>query len=255
MKVIATPPKLVAQVHQTLLSEIAEGRLRPGSRIIQEQLAESMGVSRQPVQQALLLLRNQGVLTNAPGRGLIVAPLDADYVRSVYDIRAAIEGLAFRRAAERGADLARRLGPTLIEKGCAAVDSGDISEMIASDLAYHGFIHGLAKNALIAPLMQAQWGCTQRVMGEAMLDAGAARHTWTQHEAMLDAVIAGDGPRAEDLARQHIAEAAAIVIDRLHPARAAASTAGYALPAIDGAAAATAIGTPNSTLQRVGGSF
>lgn len=219
MKVLASQPKLVTQVHQALLTEIAQGHLPPGTRLVQEQLAQQLGVSRQPVQQALLLLHSQGVLTDAPGRGLIVAPLDLEQVRSIYDVRAVVEGLAFRRAAERSADLARRLGPTLIEKGRASVERGDIAGMIAADLEYHGFMHSLARNPLIGPLMQAQWTCTQRVMGEALLHNGTVRDIWSQHETMVAAVMDGDGDRAEQLARQHIAEAAAVVIDRLQAER------------------------------------
>ena len=83
MKLLETQPKLVEQVFDAILEEITSGRLRPGARVIQEQLAKELGVSRQPVQQALLLLRNQGVLQDAPGRGLQVAPLDLDYVRNM----------------------------------------------------------------------------------------------------------------------------------------------------------------------------
>ena len=89
----------------------------PGDRIIQEQIAQALGVSRQPVQQALALLRNQGVLHDAPGRGLIVAPLDPGHVQHMYDMRAVIEGLACRRAAETNAERAAKLGPALIEAG------------------------------------------------------------------------------------------------------------------------------------------
>ena len=96
MKAIATLPNLVDQVKDALLAEIAAGKMSPGERIIQEQIALALGVSRQPVQQALLLLRNQGVLKDAPGRGLIVAPLDADHVAHIYELRAAIEGMACR---------------------------------------------------------------------------------------------------------------------------------------------------------------
>ena len=80
MKVFATQPKLVEQVHEALVSESSARRLKPGERIIQEQIAQVLGVSRQPVQQALLLLRNQGLLRDALGRGLIVAPIDLDQV-------------------------------------------------------------------------------------------------------------------------------------------------------------------------------
>lgn len=73
MELLQIQPSLADQVHQATLSEIAGGKMTPGARIIQEQIARDLGVSRQPVQQALALLRKQGVLQ---GRGLIVAPLD-----------------------------------------------------------------------------------------------------------------------------------------------------------------------------------
>lgn len=219
MKIISTQPKLVSQVHHAIVSEIAHGALPPGSRIIQEQIAQELGVSRQPVQQALLLLRTQGVLTDAPGRGLIVAPLDLSYVRNLYDIRAVIEGLAFRCAAERGAEQARKLGPALIRSGRESVASGTIAEMIAADLRFHAFIQELARNPLIAPIMDAQWTCTQRVMGEALLSNGSSRDIWVQHEEMLQAVMDGDGDLADALARRHIVEAPAVVIDRLQGER------------------------------------
>ena len=59
MKLLSPAPNLVEQVRDALLDEIASGQLQPGERIIQEQIAQALGVSRQPVQQALMLLRNQ----------------------------------------------------------------------------------------------------------------------------------------------------------------------------------------------------
>ena len=65
MKVLVAQPKLVEQVHEAIVSEISSGKLKPVERIIQEQIAQVPGVSRQPVQQALLL-RKQGVRRDAP---------------------------------------------------------------------------------------------------------------------------------------------------------------------------------------------
>ena len=65
MKVLTAQRKLVEQVHEAIVAEISAGKLKPGERIIQEQIAQVLGVSRQPVQQAVLLLRNQGVLRDA----------------------------------------------------------------------------------------------------------------------------------------------------------------------------------------------
>lgn len=215
MKVLAAQPKLVEQVHDAIVSEIASGKLKPGERVIQEQIAQELGVSRQPVQQALLLLRKQGVLRDAPGRGLIVASLDVDQVANMYDIRAVMEGLAFRKAAERNAERARKQGPALIQSGRKAVAAGSVAAMIGADLKFHDFIYSLSENPLIAPAMDAQWTYTQRVMGEVLMRDERPRDIWDQHEALLDAVMAGDGAAAEALARQHITQAAAAMIDRL----------------------------------------
>ena len=151
MKTLQAAPSLVEQVHAAILSEIASGQLPPGSRIIQEQLAQELGVSRQPIQQALTLLRQQGVLQDAPGRGLQVAPLDLEHVRHMYDVRAVIEGLAFRKAAELNAQRAAAQGPALIARGRKAVSHHSMSAMIAADMAFHDFIYALSGNPLVAP--------------------------------------------------------------------------------------------------------
>jgi DNA-binding GntR family transcriptional regulator len=218
MKALATQPKLVEQVRDAIASEISSGKLQPGARIIQEQIAQELGVSRQPVQQALLLLRNQGVLRDAPGRGLIVAPLDLDQVRNLYEIRAVMEGLAFRRAAERNADRAKKSGAALIQSGRKAVQNGSVAAMISADFKFHDFVHMLSENPLISPTMQAQWIYTQRVMGEVLMRDFAPSEIWDQHEAMLDAVKESRGDRAESLARRHVTQAAALMIERLRKA-------------------------------------
>ena len=114
--IIAVQPNLVEQVKNALLEEITSGKLNPGERIIQEQIAQALGVSRHPVQQALLLLKNQGLLKEASGRGLVVAPLDAEHVEDIYEMRAAIEGMACRLAATLRSDHARKQ-PCLTNSG------------------------------------------------------------------------------------------------------------------------------------------
>lgn len=223
MKVLAAQPKLVELVQDAILAEIASGKLPPGTRVIQEQIAQELGVSRQPVQQALLVLRNLGVLREAPGRGLQVAPLDLDHVRNMYDMRAVIEGLAFRKAAERAAKRAGQEGPALIAAGRDAVAAGDVARMIEADMAFHAFIYELSGNPLVAPAMDTHWTNTQRVMGEVLMRDERPRDIWDQHEVLLKAVIAGDGPKAEKLARSHIDQAADFMIQRLQRESAAAT--------------------------------
>ena len=215
MKALAQPPNLVTQVRDAILDEITSGAMAPGDRVIQEQIAQALGVSRQPVQQALILLRNQGVLQDAPGRGLLVAPLDPQYVQHMYDIRAAIEGLAARRAAERNGDRAAKVGPTLIETGRKAVEAGSVAKMIAADMKFHEFIYALSGNPLIEPALETHLTYTQRVMGEVLTRDEKPRNIWDQHEAILKAIMAGDADLADTLARTHLTQAASFMTARL----------------------------------------
>jgi DNA-binding GntR family transcriptional regulator len=215
MKQIASQPNLVDQVRDAILEEIASGALPPGERVVQERIAESLGVSRQPVQQALALLLSQGVLRDAPGRRLIVAPLDAVYVRNMYDMRAVIEGMAFREAALRQPERAARQGPAFIEVGRKAVASGSVPKMIAADMKFHAFIHELSGNPLVSPTLAPHLVYMQRVMGAVLHREHKPRDVWNEHEKMLAAVARGKADQAERLAREHITLAADFMIERL----------------------------------------
>jgi DNA-binding GntR family transcriptional regulator len=215
VKALAASPALAEQVRDAILAEIASGQLVPGERIIQERIAQALGVSRQPVQQAFNLLRNQGVLQEAPGRGLIVTVLDPEHVHHMYELRAVIEGLACRRVAETNAGLAAKLGPALIEAGRKAVASGSVAKMIAADMEFHEFIYRLSGNPLVASTLATHLTNTQRVMGEVLLRDEKPRDIWSQHAKILNAIIKGDGERAEALVRIHITQAAAFMVARL----------------------------------------
>lgn len=215
MKALTVAPNLVEQVRDAILGEIASGQLASGERVIQEQIAAALGVSRQPVQQALLLLRNLGVLQDAPGRGLVVAPLDPEQVHHMYDMRSVIEGLACRRAAELNAERAAQLGPALVDVGRRAVASGSVAKMVAADMRFHSFIYELSGNPFIAQAMSTQWTHNQRVMGEVLVRDETPRDIWDQHEQILEAIIAGQGVKAETLARKHITQAAGFMVARM----------------------------------------
>jgi DNA-binding GntR family transcriptional regulator len=173
------------------------------------------GVSRQPVQQALLLLRNQGFVKDATGRGLVVAPIDIDFVRDLYELRAVAEGLACRLAAERNSARAAKLGPKLIEEGRRAEREGSVSKLIAADMRFHEFLYEMSGNRLINETTQPYWLHLRRLMGEVLMRDETPRRIWDQHEAILGAVMRGNGAKAEELARAHISKAAAVFIARL----------------------------------------
>ena len=98
---LETQPALIDQVHDRLLAAVVDGTLAPGRRLTQDEIALMLGVSRQPVSHAIQMLRRRGLLIDAGKRGIAVAPIDAIRIRDLYQVRAALDGLAAELAAVR----------------------------------------------------------------------------------------------------------------------------------------------------------
>jgi DNA-binding GntR family transcriptional regulator len=203
---LAVQPQLVDRVYAAILDAICAGRLAPGERITQDGLAETLAVSRQPVLQALLLLKKQGFVCDTGRRGLIVAPLDPQFVEHVYQVRGALDGTAARGAAAQRAPDAAARGAALIAAGRDAAKQRDVGRMIAADIDFHRFIYDLSGNPLIAEAASLHWQHIRRVMG-GVLQSDRAAGIWDEHAAILDAILAGKAGEAETRARAH-AEAA-----------------------------------------------
>src|ERR1700759_4057955 len=91
---IQVRPDFVDEVDRVLADAISDGTLAPGTRLTQEEIAEQFAVSRSPVLQALRLLKKDGLVQDAPGRGVLVAPLDVDWIAKIYDVRGVLDALA-----------------------------------------------------------------------------------------------------------------------------------------------------------------
>ena len=195
---------------------MTEGRLPAEARLIQDELAQAYGVSRQPIQQALLLLRDHGIVLEAPRRGFVVAPLSPERVRHSYQIRAALDGVASRLAAEHGRAQAARRGTRSHRGGRLALESGSIRRMIDADTLFHTFVTEISGNPIIVEMMVPHYSNMERIMAEVLReDAAMPEMIWKQHVAILDAIIIGDAERAERLAREHVEDAAARILKSL----------------------------------------
>lgn len=196
---LATAPDLVEQVYRQLLDAISDGSLAPGQRITQDDIARQMAVSRQPVLQALRLLKKDGVVLDAPGRGVLVAPLDPLQTEQVYQVRAALDALAARLAARQRA----RLDPALLGQGRKAARGRDVQAMVAADQAFHDAIYAASGNPLIAPSAHQHWRHLRRVMGAVMQQSRRREAVWDEHEAIARAIAAGDEDTAAGLMQDH----------------------------------------------------
>ena len=196
---IETTPDLVDQVYRSLLDAISEGSMAPGARIMQEDIAEQLAVSRQPVLQALRLLKKDGFVLDAPGRGVLVAPLNVAWLVQVYQVRSALDALAARLAARTRCTL----DPRLLRQGRIAARSGEIKAMMAADAQFHGAIYAASGNPLIAQSAQLHWHHIRRAMGAVLQLSTMRESIWDEHEAIAAAIATGDEDKAESLSRQH----------------------------------------------------
>jgi DNA-binding GntR family transcriptional regulator len=196
---IDSTPDLVDQVYRSLLDAISDGSMAPGSRIGQEDIARQLAVSRQPVLQALRLLKKDGFVLDAPGRGVLVAPLDVDWLMQIYQVRCALDALAARLAAGKRQVIDARL----IARGRAAAAAGKVQPMISADMAFHAAIYAASGNAMIAQSAQMHWQHIRRAMGAVLQVSTVRDAVWDEHEAIAQAIARGDEAVAERLVRQH----------------------------------------------------
>lgn len=196
-------PDLTDQVYQRLLSAICEGDLAPGARLTQEELAARFDVSRQPVLQALRMLKKDGFVVDAGRRGLMVLPLGAQAISHIYEVRSALDGLAARQATLTKT----RIDLAVIAEGRKAVRGSRIGAMIDSDMRFHNLIYSASGNPLIAESASHHWRHIRRAMGVVLQQVGVRDTVWDEHEAILKAINRGDADRAERLARRHGEEA------------------------------------------------
>lgn len=222
MTALPTPPSRVQQVYDAIVDDICTGKLAPGTPLRQEHLAERFAVSRQPVQQALLLLRNQGMLRDYGRRGLEVAPVDADFVSNLYGLRTVLDGYAARSAAGRGLSAeATAHGASLVAAGQQAERERSYAHMVTADVAFHRWVTDESGNPLLIESAAVIWRNVQRVMGELLYRGDSPRWVWQDHEAIFDAVAAGDADGAERLARQHAEHGEQLILEALQGVRSA----------------------------------
>lgn len=204
-------PDYVEEVYKALRDAICDGTLAPGARITQEEIAEQMAVSRSPVLQAIRLLKNDEFLVDAPGRGVMVAPLDAEWIAHLYEIRGALDALAARLAAAKK----QVIDPRLIQAGRKAAAGHIVKDLIDTDMAFHCAVYEASGNPLIARTEHFHWAHLRRVMGAVLQSSSQRTAAWDEHEAIAEAIAAGKVARAGELAELHTQRASQELLERL----------------------------------------
>jgi DNA-binding GntR family transcriptional regulator len=210
-------PNLIEQAYSRILEAVIDRTLPPGHRIRQHELAEKLGVSRQPVSHALHLLHAQGLMAESGRRGFEVTRLVPLRIRQLYEVRGAIDALAARLAAARvKTDAAGRaqLKATL-QAGRAASPKAPLSRLIALDVDFHSAIHRLSGNPAIEETIAPQWPHMRRAMATVLAELDYRESAWAEHETIAEHVLSGDVRAAEAEALAHALRAGRMIEERL----------------------------------------
>nr|WP_206068495.1 GntR family transcriptional regulator [Nonomuraea sp. FMUSA5-5] len=167
---------------------ITTGRLRPGTPIRQDALAEELQVSRVPLREALKTLEGEGLVTYKPHKGYCVVMLSLDDLREVYRIRELLEEEAVRAAVARltDDDLGRiEAAQEEVERAAAA---GDVAAMATANRAFHMTLFDCAGRPRLARLIRTLWDTTDAYRSMYYGDAGNRERVIEEHRAALDAL-------------------------------------------------------------------
>ncbi|ASR37498.1 GntR family transcriptional regulator [Prauserella marina] len=198
---IDRPVPLRERVYQAMQELIISRQLAPGQHLVESELAEMLGVSRQPIREALQLLNSEGWVDLRPGYGAFVhAPTDTE-VDQLLVVRAALEAESARLAAlgadEEGVAKLRKL----CAQGEAAVEADDIDGMVAANADLHRCVTELSGNQVLLDFVSQ---VDRRVR---WYYQPIARHrgskSWQEHAKLIDAIEKGDADGAAKIMREH----------------------------------------------------
>lgn len=205
-------PSLSERAYAQLRDQIIRGALRPNERLVEGDLAARLGISRTPVRDGLLRLAAEG-LVHRDRAGWVVHEHTREEIRSLYEVRAPLEGYAAFLAAQRAsAEELKNIEALLPEAGPAGQVSAELAER---DTSFHLAIATASGNQrLVDAIRQAgEFYFTYRLAGLFYHDPTV--HSASDHAALVDALVARDPGRAEEITRRHLLDSLDMILARL----------------------------------------
>ncbi len=205
-----TRSNLREQIKDVILQRIVSHEYPPGARLVETRIAQELGVSQASVREALRDLEQLGCVIHEPFRGCSVKAFSADELLEAFPVRAALEALAARLAAEHITEDELLLLAELLERMRDAARRGDAHDQSQANASFHATIVRAARNSLL----ERQWSFlepysrTYLTVSRPGLDLRALSE---RHVPILDALRARDGDAAAEAMHRHLMDAAELL--------------------------------------------
>jgi len=192
-------------VYEELKRQIMVGEIAPGTRMMEVELAEEMGVSRTPVREAIRKLEKEGLVTIEPRRGAYASDISAKDMVDILEVRQDLEGMAAGIAAQKITDEGRIELENIARKYKESVDREDIEEIIKNDEAFHKYIVSLSGNKTLIKMVSQVQELALRFRYIYYEDFSRFKNQPSEHQAIVDAIAGGDVAGARKYAEEHLA--------------------------------------------------
>jgi len=190
-------------VTDTLRDAILNGKYPPGQRLVADELAKELGVSRMPVREALHRLEVIGLVTRVPHKGAVVSQVSEEEIIEIYHIRGVLDGLATRLAAPNltPADHARL--NELLDQMDEAVKANDHDRLLIINRDFHEVIWRAAHAPRLQALLQNLYDASQRFRNISLLLPGRIEQITQDHRLIAQALAQNNVAEAERFAIEH----------------------------------------------------
>jgi len=202
-------------VLEAIREAIITGTLKPGERLMELQLAEELGVSRTPVREAIRKLELEGFIVMVPRKGAYVADLTFKDIADVFEIRAALEGLAAGLAAERITDDELENMERLLVEKAEAIAEKDIEKLVAADTKFHDALYRASRNQRLSNIISNLREQIQRFRTTSLSYPGRSRRSLEEHRSIVEAIQSRDVQSARQAAQEHIENAENSMIESI----------------------------------------
>lgn len=194
-------------VFENLREAILKGRLQPGERLMEVQLADKMGVSRTPIREAIGRLELEGLVVTTPRRGTYVADCSPQDIANTFEIRGTLEALAAQLAAQRATPLESvALQETLCQIE-AAITAQEMEQVVRLDGKFHSLLYKASHNQQLMQILHNLRGQILRYRAITLATPGRMNFVLEEHRGIAEAIVLRDARLAHQLALNHICNA------------------------------------------------